>query len=158
MAIEEELLEIYQNSELHVKPEQLSKRGGARYSEVAINLVNSIWNDSGDVQVVNVLNKGAIPFLKDTDAVEVCAKIGKNGATPIPVTGVITDHMKEYISQVKAYERHAVKAAIYGDKNEAMRALVINPLVGDLKTASACFDEMLEAHKDYLPQFFKEEK
>ena len=89
---------------------------------------------------------------------EVCAKIGKNGATPIPVTGVITDHMKEYISQVKAYERHAVKAAIYGDKDEAMRALVINPLVGDLKTASACFDEMLEAHKDYLPQFFKEEK
>ena len=158
MAIEEELLEIYQNSELHVKPEQLSKRGGARYSEVAINLVNSIWNDSGDVQVVNVLNRGAIPFLKDTDAVEVCAKIGRNGATPIPVTGVITDHMKEYISQVKAYERHAVKAAIYGDKEEAMRALVINPLVGDLKTASACFDEMLEAHKDYLPQFFKEEK
>ena len=158
MAIEEELLEIYQNSELHVKPEQLSKRGGARYSEVAINLVNSIWNDSGDVQVVNVLNKGAIPFLKDTDAVEVCAKIGRNGATPIPVTGVITDHMKEYISQVKAYERHSVKAAIYGDKDEAMRALVINPLVGDLKTASACFDEMLEAHKDYLPQFFKEEK
>ena len=158
MAIEEELLEIYQNSELHVKPEQLSKRGGARYSEVAINLVNSIWNDSGDVQVVNVLNRGAIPFLKDTDAVEVCAKIGRNGATPIPVTGVITDHMKEYISQVKAYERHAVKAAIYGDKDEAMRALVINPLVGDLKTASACFDEMLEAHKDYLPQFFKEEK
>ena len=158
MAIEEELLEIYQNSELHVKPEQLSKRGGARYSEVAINLVNSIWNDSGDVQVVNVLNKGAIPFLKDTDAVEVCAKIGRNGATPLPVTGVITDHMKEYISQVKAYERHAVKAAIYGDKAEAMRALVINPLVGDLKTASACFDEMLEAHKDYLPQFFKEEK
>ena len=158
MAIEEELLEIYQNSELHVKPEQLSKRGGARYSEVAINLVNSIWNDSGDVQVVNILNRGAIPFLKDTDAVEVCAKIGRNGATPIPVTGVITDHMKEYISQVKAYERHAVKAAIYGDKDEAMRALVINPLVGDLKTASACFDEMLEAHKDYLPQFFKEEK
>ena len=158
MIIEEELLEIYQNSELHVKPEQLSKRGGARYSEVAINLVNSIWNDSGDVQVVNVLNRGAIPFLKDTDAVEVCARIGKNGATPLPVTGVINDHMKEYISQVKAYERHAVKAAINGDREEALRALVINPLVGDLKTAAACFDEMLEAHKDYLPQFFKEEK
>ncbi|MBQ8293116.1 MAG: 6-phospho-beta-glucosidase [Bacilli bacterium] len=158
MEIEEELLEIYQNSELHVKPAQLSQRGGARYSEVAINLVNSIWNDTGDVQVVNVLNNGAIPFLKDTDAVEICAKIGKNGATPIPVTGVITDHMVEYISNVKAYERHAVKAAINGDKLEALRALVVNPLVGDFKTASACFDEMLEAHKEFLPQFFKEEK
>ena len=158
MEIEEELLEIYQNSELHVKPAQLSQRGGARYSEVAINLVNSIWNDCGDVQVVNVLNKGAIPFLKDTDAVEICAKIGKNGATPLPVTGVITDHMVEYISNVKAYERHAVKAAINGDKLEAMRALAVNPLVGDLKSASECFDEMVEAHKEFLPQFCKEEK
>ena len=158
MEIEEELLKIYQNSELHVKPEQLSKRGGARYSEVAINLVDSIWNDTGDVQVVNVLNKGAIPFLADDDAVEVCAKIGRNGATPLPISGVYNDHMVEYLRQVKAYEKHAVKAAIYGDKNEAMRALVINPLCGDLKTASACFDEMLEAHKEFLPQFFKEEK
>ncbi len=157
MEIEEELLKIYENSELHVKPEQLSKRGGARYSEVAINLVNSIWNDTGDIQVVNVLNKGAMDFLDDNDAVEVCARIGKNGATPLKVTGQVNDHMKEYIRQVKAYEKHAVKAALYGDKNEAMRALVINPLCGDLKTASECFDEMLEAHKEFLPQFFKEE-
>ena len=49
MEIEEELLKIYQDSELHVKPAQLSKRGGARYSEVAISLVDSIWNDRQDV-------------------------------------------------------------------------------------------------------------
>lgn len=158
MLIEEELLEIYQNSELHVKPEQLSKRGGARYSEVAINLVNSIWNDVRDVQVVNVLNKGAMDFLDDSDAVEVCAIIGKDGATPLKVTGHVNDHIKEYIRQVKAYEKHVVKAAINGDKDEALRALVMNPLVGDLKTAQACFEEMLEAHKEFLPQFYKEEK
>lgn len=156
MKIEEELLEIYQNSELHVKPEQLSKRGGARYSEVAINLVNSIWNDVGDVQVVNTLNRGALDFLDDTDAVEVCAYIGKDGPKPIPCRDIDNDHIKEYIKQLKAYEKHAVKAAIYGSKEEAMRALVMNPLVGDLATAEKCFDEMLEAHKDYLPQFNKE--
>ena len=66
--------------------------------------------------------------------------------------------MVEYISNVKAYERHAVKAAINGDKLEAMRALAVNPLVGDLKSASECFDEMVEAHKEFLPQFCKEEK
>ena len=158
LEIEENLLEIYSNAELHVKPELLNKRGGARYSEVAINLVNSIWNDVRDVQVVNVLNKGAMDFLDDTDAVEVCAIIGKDGATPLKVTGAVNDHIKEYIRQVKAYEKHVVKAAIYGDKDEALRALVVNPLVGDLKTASACFDEMLEAHKEFLPQFAKEEK
>lgn len=158
MEIEEELLKIYQDNDLHVKPAQLSKRGGARYSEVAISLVDSIWNDRQDVHVVNVLNNGAMPFLKDTDAVEISAIVGKDGAKPLPVEGYVNDHIKEYISQVKAYERHAVKAAIYGDKNEAMRALMSNPLVADLKSASDCFDELLEAHKDYLPQFFKEEK
>lgn len=158
MEIEEELLNIYQNNELHVKPEQLSQRGGARYSEVAINLVNSIWNDIGDIQVVNTLNKGAMDFLDDNDAVEVCARIDKDGAHPIKVTGHVTDHIKEYIRQVKAYEKHAVKAAIYGDKNQAMQALMSNPLVADLQTASDCFDELLEAHKEYLPQFFKENK
>ena len=158
MEIEEELLKIYQDSELHVKPAQLSKRGGARYSEVAISLVDSIWNDRQDVHVVNVLNNGALDFLDDNDAVECCAIIGKDGAKTLPVQGHVNNHIKEYIKQVKAYEKHAVQAALNGDKVEAMRALMSNPLVADLKTAEACFDELLEAHKDYLPQFFKEEK
>lgn len=158
MEIEEELLKIYENNELHVKPEQLSKRGGARYSEVAINLVNSIWNDVNDIQVVNTLNKGALDFLDDNDAVEVCAYIGKDGPKTIPCKDLNNDHIKEYIKQVKAYEKHAVKAAIYGDKEEALRALVMNPLVGDLSTAEKCFDELFEAHKQYLPQFNKEKQ
>ena len=76
----------------------------------------------------------------------------------LPLEGKVNDHIKEYIQQVKAYEKHAVKAAINGDKKEAMRALMSNPLVADLQTASDCFDELLEAHKEYLPQFFKENK
>ena len=157
MDIEEELLDIYSNSELHVKPELLSKRGGARYSEVAINLVNSIYNDTNDIQVVNCLNNGAIPFMADTDAVDVCARIGKDGAKVIK-TNCQNEHIKEYMLMMKAYEKHAVKAALTGDEDEAMRALLINPLVGDYKKAKPCFDELKEAHKAHLPQFFKKEK
>ena len=157
MEIEEQLLDIYSNSELHTKPELLSKRGGARYSEVAINLVNSIYNDINDIQVVNCLNNGAIPFMQDNDAVEVCARIGKDGAKVIK-TNCNNEHIKEYMLMMKAYEKHAVKAALTGDENEAMRALLINPLVGDYKKAKPCFDELKEAHKAHLPQFFKKEK
>ena len=154
MEIEEQLLEIYSNAELHVKPELLSKRGGARYSEVAINLVNSIYNDVNDIQVVNVLNNGAIPFMDDNDAVEVCARIGKNGAEVIK-TNCNNEHIKEVMKMMKAYEKHAVKAALTGDEAEAMKALMINPLVFDYHKAKPCFDELKEAHKMYLPQFFK---
>lgn len=156
MDIEENLLDIYSNSEVHVKPELLSKRGGSRYSEVAINLVDSIYNDRGDVQVVNLLNKGAISFMDDSDAIEISARIDKNGAHPIKAK-FENEHIKEYMQMMKAYEKHAVKAALTGDEDEAVKALLINPLVGDYKSFYPCFKEMLEAHKPYLPQFFKGE-
>lgn len=157
LEIEENLLEIYSNSEVHMKPELLSKRGGSRYSEVAINLVDSIYNNRGDIQVVNCQNNGAIDFMEDSDVVEICARIDKDGAHPIKAN-FKNDHIKEYMLMMKAYEKHAVQAAIHGDVDEAMRALLINPLVGDYKSFYPCFMELLDAHKPYLPQFFKGEK
>ena len=158
MELEEQLLDLYKDASLHVKPEQLSKRGGARYSEVAVNLVNAIYNDLQEVHVVNVLNNGALDFLQDNDAVEIQAIVGKDGAKPIKATHVNSDHIKEYIQAIKAYERHAVAAAITGSKEEAIKAMIMNPLMNDLNTSIACFEEMLEAHKEYLPQFTKNEK
>lgn len=153
--IEEQLLDIYKNSELHVKPELLNKRGGSRYSEVALNLVDSIYNDKNDIQVVNCMNMGAIDFMEDTDVIEISARIGKNGATPIKAN-FENEHIKQYMLLMKAYEKHSVNAALNGDVDEAMRALMINPLVWDYKKGYACFNEMLEAHKAHLPQFFKD--
>ena len=158
MELEEQLLELYSQPSLYVKPEQLSKRGGARYSEVAVSLVNAIYNDLQEVHVVNVLNNGALDFLEDNDAIEIQAVIGKDGAKPIKATHVNSDHIKEYIQTIKCYERHAVKAAINGDKEEAIKAMIMNPLMNNLNSSLACFDEMLEAHKEHLPQFFKDEK
>ncbi len=156
MELEEQLLALYDQPTLYTKPEQLSKRGGARYSEVAISLVNAIYNDLQEVHVVNVKNNGAIDFLEDDDTIEISAVIGKDGAKPIKATHIDGNtHIKEYIQMIKAYERHAVNAALTGDKSEAIRAMVMNPLMNDLNTSEACFEEMLEAHKQYLPQFNK---
>ncbi|WP_058302057.1 6-phospho-beta-glucosidase [Gorillibacterium timonense] len=153
MDIEEELLKIYEDSALHTKPELLSSRGGANYSEVAISLVDSIYNDKQEVHVVNLLNQGALEFMEDTDAVEVSAVIGKDGAKPVPVRGFHNDHIIDYMRMVKAYERETVAAAVSGSEDAAMRALLMNPLVGDYNTAHACFQEMKEAHREFLPQF-----
>lgn len=155
LEIEEELLTIYADAELHSKPELLSTRGGANYSEVAISLVDAIYNDKQEVHVVNLLNKGALDFMEDNDAIEINAVIGKNGATPIPVKGFHNRHIIDYMRMVKAYERETVAAAVYGSEASAMRALMMNPLVGDYDAAHACFQEMKEAHQAYLPQFVK---
>ena len=155
--IEEELLKIYADSELHEKPELLQRRGGARYSEVAVNLLDSIYNDKNDIQVVNCLNNGAIEFMDDNDAIEIAAYIGKDGAKPIKAN-FKNEHIKEYMKMMKSYEKHAVLAALNGDDDEAMRALLINPLVFDYKKALPCYQELKEAHKNFLPQFFKGNK
>lgn len=153
MDIEEELLNIYSNAELHTKPELLSSRGGANYSEVAISLVDAIYNDKQEVHVVNLLNDGALDFMEDTDAIEVAAVIGKDGAKPIRIPNFDNRHIVDYMRMVKAYERETVAAAVEGSEEAAMRALMMNPLVGDYQTAHDCFQELKEAHRAYLPQF-----
>jgi 6-phospho-beta-glucosidase len=154
VAIEEALLKLYADAALHVKPALLDQRGGAHYSEVAVSLVDAIHNDKNEVHVVNTLNGGALPFMAAEDAVEVGAVIGKQGAEPLPVASDFHNrHVIDYMRMIKAYERETVEAALHGDVDAALRALLMNPLAGDYHAARACFAELLEAHRAYLPQF-----
>lgn len=159
MRLEEELLALYSDPNLTEKPAQLAQRGGAHYSEVAVSLVDAIHNDRNEPHVVNTLNGGALPFMADDDAVEITARVGAKGARPIPLDpGFHNPHIVGYMRMVKAYEREVVQAAMHGDMDAAMRALLINPLAGDYHTARNCFHELLEAHRTYLPQFTSETK
>ena len=80
--LEEELFELYKDETLDIKPPQLEKRGGAYYSDAACNLINSIYNNKKDIQVVNTLNNGAISDFKDDEVVEVSCIITKEGPRP----------------------------------------------------------------------------
>jgi len=152
MGIEEQLLELYQDKNLKEKPALLDKRGGHKYSLAAVSLIDALANNKRDVQVVNVLNRGTLPFMEDNDCVELAAVISADGATPVPVH-TYNDHMLSMMRTVKAYERYAIQAAVTGSDNAAMQALLAHPLVGDWGKAKACYDEMKAAHREYLPQF-----
>ena len=153
MAIEEELLEMYSDASLYVKPEKLSQRGGAMYSECACSLAESLYTGNGAVHVVNTYNKGAMSYMGDNDVVETRAYVDNNGARPIKAQVSGGGYIRGIVHAIKEYEYLAVKAAIEGSRTDAIRALMVNPLIGDYEAATACFDEMLEAHKEYLPQF-----
>ena len=154
MEIEEQLLEMYQNQEIVTKPALLDKRGGHKYSLAAVSLIDSIANDKRDVHVVNIKNNGTLPFMADDDIVEIAAVIGSDGATPVPVTEKINDHIVALMRVVKTYEKYAVKAAITGDDDYAIKGLLVHPLVGDYEKTVKCFNELKEAHKEFLPQYF----
>ncbi len=152
--IEKDLFELYEDKNLDIKPPQLEKRGGAHYSDAACSLINSIYNNKKDIQPVNTVNRGAIKSLPDDAIVEVSSVITKEGPRPI-VMGDLPMHVRGLVSQIKSFERAAVEAAVTGDYDKALLAMTINPLVPSDKIAKVILDEMLEAHKEYLPQFFK---
>jgi 6-phospho-beta-glucosidase len=152
--LEKELFELYKDPNLNVKPPQLEKRGGAYYSDAAVRLITSIYTDKRDIQPVNTRNNGAIASIPDDSVVEVSCVITKDGPKPIAM-GDLPVAVRGLVQQIKSFERVAIEAAVTGDYNTALLALVINPLTPSDTIAKQILDEMLEAHKEYLPQFFK---
>ncbi len=153
MEIERDLLAMYADPSLDVKPKLLEERGGAFYSEAAAMLVESLYGDAGDVQVVNVRNAGAIPNLDDDAVVEVPCRIGAGGADPLPQRP-LPPEMLGLVEQVKAYERLTVAAARDGDRDTALKALMANPLVASHSVAAPLLDALLDANRGHLPRFF----
>jgi 6-phospho-beta-glucosidase len=128
--IEAQLLELYRDPALDTKPELLSERGGAFYSDAAIALLASLVADTGDVQVVDVRNAGTLAGLAADDVVEVPARIDAAGAHPLPQPP-LDPVLLGLVQQVAAYERLAVAAALSGSTGDVRRALLAHPLVGE---------------------------
>ena len=152
MEIEEALLRMYRDPDLAEKPALLERRGGAYYSEAAAQLVASLAAATGDVQVVNTRNDGAIPNLPPDDVVEVASTIDGDGAHPIAVAP-LGQEMLGLVQHAKAYERLTIDAAMSGDRSVALRALLTNPLVSDFDRAAGMLDAILDANRDHLPRF-----
>ena len=151
--IERRLLELYGDPTLDVKPALLDNRGGAFYSEAAAQLLASLHDGRGDVQVVDIRNDGSLPGVVEDDVVEVPALIDRAGAHPLP-QDPMPDEMLELVLAMKRYEHLTVKAARSGDRGDALAALAANPLVGPHTDPGPLLDALLQANRRYLPAFF----
>jgi 6-phospho-beta-glucosidase len=151
--LEAELLAEYRNPAMVTKPDKLSYRGGAYYSAAAVRLIASLHAGTGDTQVVDVRNDGALPGLPDDAVVEVPCTVDRDGAHPQPQRPLPPD-MSGLVAHCKAYERLAVEAAMSGSRATMIRALVANPLVGQYPLAEELADALLAANRAFLPRFF----
>ncbi|MFB9279548.1 6-phospho-beta-glucosidase [Cohnella cellulosilytica] len=151
--VEAELFELYKDPDLAIKPPQLEQRGGAYYSEVAVNLMSSIYNDRKDIQTVNVRNGGLLPFLPDDASIEVNCVVDAEGAHPVQPSNLVGPEIRGLMQLVKAYEELTVEAAAHGDRDKALQALALHPLVGTADLARSILMDILEENKPYLPQF-----
>lgn len=148
-AMEKQLLEMYGDPALDEKPELLSKRGGAFYSEAAVALASSLLRNTGDVQVVNTYNNGTLPFLADDAVIEVPAVVDGTGTAPLPVAP-LDPLYAGLIANVTAYEDLALEAALRGGRDRVFKALLAHPLVGQFEYAEALTDRLIAHNREHL--------
>ena len=149
---EAELFELYKDPKLDYKPEQLTKRGGAHYSDAACELIASIYNDKRTTMVVCTKNNGALEDLPYDSIVEVSSVITSHGPEPINF-GKFDPATRGLVQIMKGMEETTISAAVTGNYNRALHAFTINPLVPSGEIAKEILNEMLIAHKKHLPQF-----
>jgi len=148
--MERQLLEMYGDPALDEQPELLAKRGGAYYSEAAVDLAAALLGGAGSpYQVVNTYNRGTLPFLPDDAVIEVPAAVGGKGASPLPVTDVDPLYAG-LMASVTAYEDLALDAALRGGRDRVFRALLAHPLVGQYAYAEQLTDRLIAHNREHL--------
>ncbi|MER7832999.1 6-phospho-beta-glucosidase [Streptomyces sp. NPDC095602] len=158
--MERRLLEMYGDPALDEKPALLAERGGAYYSEAAVDLAAALLGGRGTgvggsrgrggaPQVVNVRNAGTLPFLPDDAVVEVQAEVDADGARPLPVRNV-DPLFAGLIAHVTAYEELALDAALRGGRERVFRALLAHPLIGQYAYADTLTDRLIAHNRDHL--------
>ncbi|MEV2212675.1 6-phospho-beta-glucosidase [Streptomyces sp. NPDC050997] len=149
-AMERELLDLYADPALDEKPELLARRGGAFYSEAAVDLTASLLGKGGSTyQVVNAYNRGTLPFLPDDAVIEVQAAVGPKGPAPLSVPSVDPLYAG-LMASVTTYEDLALRAALHGGRDRVFRALLAHPLVGQYAYAESLTDQLIAHNREHL--------
>ncbi len=150
--IEQELLAMYADPTLDEKPALLAERGGAFYSEAAVQLAASLLGPAGapiTTQVVNLRNDGTLPFLSDDAVVEVPAAVDSSGVRPLAVAPIAPVYAG-LVAAVTAYEHLALDAALRGGYDRVFQALLAHPLVGQVDLAHGLADRLIAHNRDHL--------
>ena len=154
LELEKIIYDAYANPACDDEPEELSLRGGGGYSQVAIGVLEAIYTNTDRWMVCNVPNQGTIACLPNDAVIETGCIVNSAGIKPLPQP-YFPKTVWGLICAVKNYEQLAIDAAVSGDRNLALAALVAHPLVRDVDRAIPLLDELLEANRQYLPNFFK---
>jgi 6-phospho-beta-glucosidase len=149
--IEQRLLEMYADPTLDEKPELLTQRGGAFYSEAAVQLAAALLGsqDGASTQVVNLRNDGTLPFLPDDAVIEVPAAVDGTGVRARPVAP-LEPLYAGLVAAVTAYEDLALDAALRGGYDRVFKALLAHPLVGQVDLAHGLADRLVAHNRDHL--------
>ena len=123
------------------------------YSEGALEVIEAMVTDQNlDWEAANLPNQGQISNLPDGAIVETPAKINAAGAVGNPV-GELPAGIAELIRREITISHLTVDAVVNGDRNLALQALLLDPVIRDIETAKLILNDYLETYRVHLPTF-----
>lgn len=145
----------------HLRPKQLDvpsvkemietpDDGG--YAGVALNFIRAYSTGQRTLMILSVPNEGAIEGLADDDVVEISCVIDKKKVTPIAV-GKVNDMQMNLIKTIKYYERKTIDAILNKDRDMAIKALTVHPLINSYSLSIKLVDEYLMQYKDFVGEW-----
>ena len=126
-------------------------RGGINELELAIDVMDAVFNDRQVLLPVNVPNRGTIPELPDDLVVETLGYVDAAGIAPVAL-GPLPRPAAGLVKALGEYQTLAAHASWSGTRRGAIQALLANPLCTSLPKTEALYDEMAAAHRAYLPE------
>lgn len=121
--------------------------------EQAVEIIDCLANGRARLfDAVNVPNQGAIAGLPDDAVVEAPAAVGPVGIKPFS-PGALPAGVMPFLSARCHQVRLVADAALYGDRDCALQALLADPMVTEFDRAGPMLDELIAAHAEHLPQF-----
>ena len=114
------------------------------YAGVALDVMHAISRNERSAMILNVRNRGSIPGMPDDAVVEVPSLVDTGGTHPL-ATAAPNAHQLGLMLQLKDVERHVIRAATTGNRDEALLAFALHPLVDSVTTAERLLDGYIAA-------------
>jgi alpha-galactosidase/6-phospho-beta-glucosidase family protein len=144
--------EAMANGEAPVHMDTSKHHTDVGHGDLAVSIMLSIVGNETKQFHVNVPNEGAITNLPQGAIVEVPALVDASGVRPLCM-GELPKGVLGLTQTLVAWQELSVDAALSGDRNLVVQALLAHPWVRDAAQAERMCDELLAAHADCLPQF-----
>ena len=116
---------------------------GGGYDRIALGVMRAVARDEAATLVLNVANRGTLPFLDDEAVIEVPCRIDAGGTSVLPGGGGLDLAAQGLATSQKAAERATIEAATAGSRSLAVKALALQPLVGSVSVARRILDREL---------------
>ncbi len=125
-------------------------RGGIHELELALDCMDAVFNDRGEVMTVNAANNGSMNGFPDSLVVETLGRCDASGVQTIPMPDLGV-HLRGLVESLAYYQQSTADAAWSGTYREATQALASHPLVRSVDVAEKMYVDMAHAHREHLP-------